>query len=93
MSKEIEEIRHWKAVAERRYEIAKEQQQKIEELQKEVKESNRAVVAFAKSLDMERDNNTKLKEQVKEVFDLLHLCNSSDVNVDKAILILSKLTK
>ena len=42
MNKEIEEIRHWKAVSERRYEIIKEQQQKIEQLENQLYISDKA---------------------------------------------------
>ena len=54
------------------------QQQKIEQLEKEVEESNKAVVVFAKSLGRERDVTDKLKERVKELEDGICGCCEND---------------
>ena len=37
-----------------------------------------------------KEENTKLKETIKQAKDLLHKCNSSDANVDRAIELLTK---
>ena len=67
MSKDIEEIRHWKAVCERTYEIIKEEQQRIEQLQKEVEHQRKCKRKYRKIADNFLDEKTKLKERVKEL--------------------------
>ena len=63
MNKEIEEIRHWKAVSERRYEIIKEQQQKIEQLENQLYISDKAHQRVCAE-------NVELEKIIKEAINL-----------------------
>jgi len=72
MSKEIEEIRHWKAVSKRRYEIIKKQFKEIEQLEKEVERLRNYVSRKVETRDLKKyseleKENTKLKERIDEL--------------------------
>ena len=67
MSKDIEEIRHWKAVSERRYEIIKDQQQKIEQLEKENTKLKEAMQWFIDRCDKGEVRSKKTYARFKEL--------------------------